>query len=145
MNASELRFRRLLKPVMEEQWMMTWHEDRGISPGVPDLHYVVFGDNPNGYRVGWLELKSIDREIGKASRIKVEPSQHQYIRRYLPYMPIHFLVRANKVVYLIDGKYAAALPLLDSPNSICAISLAHFDQDHIAVDLPPLLRNITRI
>jgi hypothetical protein len=128
---------------MAEQWMMTWHEDRGISPGVPDLHYVMRGDGE--YRVGWLELKSIDREISKTSRIKVEPSQHQYLRRWLPYMPIHFLVRANSVVYLVEGKYAAALPLLDSPNSICAISVAYFGQDRIDVDLPHILKKITRI
>jgi hypothetical protein len=128
---------------MTGQWMMTWHEDRGISPGVPDLHYVMLGDDK--YRVGWLELKSIDREITATSRIKIEPSQHQYMRRWLPHMPIHFLVRANKIVYLVDGKYAAALSLLDSPNSICAISVGHFHQDQIVTHLPPLLKVITRI
>lgn len=121
--------------------MMSWHEDGGISPGTPDLHYVVDTD----CRVGWLELKSKDREIGKSNRIQVEPSQHQYIRKWLPYMPIHFLIRANNIVYLVEGKYSSAVALMDSPNTICSISIAYFPQEDIRDKLPALLKTITRI
>lgn len=121
--------------------MMSWHENGGISPGTPDLHYVM----GTGHQVGWLELKSKDREITKSNRIQIEPSQHQYIRKWLPYMPIHFLIRANKVVYLVEGKYASTVAMLDSPNTICSISVAYFPQEDIRNRLPALLKTITRI
>jgi len=126
---------------MADHWMMTWHEGGAISPGVPDLHYSMGPE----YKVGWLELKSLDNEIGSPHPIKVEPSQHQYFRRWLPRMPIHFLVRANKIIYLVSAEYHTAIPQMRSPNEICAISLAYFPQAEIAVKLPPLLKQITRI
>lgn len=139
-NKSEQKFWHLIQKEMAGQWNVTRHEDKGVSPGVPDLHYSVGAD----CQIGWLELKSKDLEISKSCRIQVEPSQHQYIRKWHPLMPIHFLIRAKGIVYLVDGKYAAAIAALESPNTICAISIAHFPQDRIKTDLLPLLRTITR-
>ena len=141
MNAAELKFRHYLGPAMIEQWMMTWHEDRHISPGVPDLHYVIDTE----CRVGWLELKAIDTELTKSQRIKVEPSQHQYMRRWIPYMPIHFLIRVKRTVYLVDAKHHAALPEVHNAHDMFLLSSVTCDQSDIAEILTPTLKLLTRI
>ena len=139
----ELNFRHYIEPRMREEWMMTWHEDREISPGVPDLHYVMKGDVT--FRVGWLELKAIDKPIGKTSYIGVEASQHQYIRKWKDHMPIHFLVRIETQVYLIPGAYSTHLALARCLADIKLLSLVEFPQGEIATHLPPILKSITRI
>ena len=65
----ESKLRRSVDSRMAGSWLFTWHEDREISPGVPDLHYVMkptgeIGDIGTEYRVGWLELKAIDTNGG---------------------------------------------------------------------------------
>ena len=139
-NKTEQKFWHFIQKEMMGQWNVTRHEDKGISPGVPDLHYSVGED----CHIGWLELKAKSHEIDKGSRIQVEPSQHQYIRKWRPFMPIHFLIQARDTAYLIDGKYASAISALNSPNGICAISIAQIPMDRIKTDLLPLLRTITR-
>jgi hypothetical protein len=143
MSAVELKFRRFLGPAMADQWMMTWHEDRHISPGVPDLHYVMIDEA--AHRVGWLELKAMDIELSKLYRIRVEPSQHQYIRRWVPMMPIHFLIRVKRVIYLVDGKHHDALPEIHNANDMRLICTATCDQADIAKVLTPALKTLTRI
>lgn len=141
MNAAELKFRHFLGPAMVGNWMMTWHEDRHISPGVPDLHYVVDED----CRVGWLELKATDSELTKSNRIKVEPSQHQYMRRWLPYMPIHFLIRVKRTVYLVSGDHHATVPEIHNAHDMRLICATTCDQADIAKVLTPALKTLTRI
>lgn len=139
----ELNFRHYIEPKMREEWMMTWHEDRGISPGVPDLHYVM--KSSHHHRVGWLELKAIDKPIGNSSKIGVEASQHQYIRRWLHYMPIHFLVRVVDQVFVIPGKYHKELPNARCTADIAVITDLQFHQNLIAEELPRYLREQTII
>lgn len=143
----ELKFRHYLEPKMRDHWMMTWHEDREITPGVPDLHYVM--KNPEGdmrkYFVGWLELKSIDSQINSRHKISVEASQHQYIRRWLPYMPIHFLVRIVDRVFVIPGKYHRELADARCAADISVISAHQFHQSLIPEELPQYLREQTVI
>ena len=141
MKPAELRFRHWLGPKMADQWMMTWHEDRHISPGVPDLHYVM----GIGHRVGWLELKALDAGMINGYKIRVEPSQHQYIRRWLPFMSIHFLVRIKRHIYLIDGVEHVNLSAAVDENSLAAMSVCQFHQDDILKYLPDHLRKITGI
>lgn len=143
-TASELKFRHIVRDAMEGRWMMTWHEDRHISPGVPDLHYVVLDDGLD-HRVGWLELKSISTELTAQHRIKVEPSQHQYIRRWRPVMPIHFLVRVKQNIYLLDGNHHGALSELSDENTLLSLSLADMPQADIGAVLPAYLKIITRV
>lgn len=143
MNAAELKFRRFLGPAMAGEWMMTWHEDREISPGVPDLHYVP--KHEDLHRVGWLELKATDGALTKSNRIKVEPSQHQYIRKWRAYMPIHFLIRVKEEVFLIDGIHHGAIPEATEISTFMSLSLRWFHQDDTKLVLPDLLKTITRI
>ena len=144
-SKAELDFRHYIEPRMRSEWMMTWHEDRGISPGVPDLHYVPKSDGE--HRVGWLELKAIGVMIGSNAnaRIKVEPSQHQYIRRWGPHMPIHFMIRMVDWVYLVPGKYHVELAAARSLPDLLILSDLRFQQKEIAEKLPPFLRKVTAI
>lgn len=100
---------------MAGQWNMTWHEDREISPGVPDLSYVMRGGD---YEMGWLELKA-----GKD--FEVESSQHRWIQRHLGLIPIHFLVALGDYWVLVDGTRHLSLepgmklgPLMDLSDNV---------------------------
>jgi hypothetical protein len=156
MSLPELRFRRFIDPLMADQWLMTWHEDREISPGVPDLHYVMKIDNSVNlsvahpdrvptYRVGWIELKAKDTNVTKSQRITVEPSQHQYIRRWYPHMPIHFMVRIIDDVFVIPGKYHKELASAICLADVSILSDLHFKDRDIVVALPPFLRQVTAV
>ena len=131
---------------MRDQWMMTWHEDRQVSPGVPDLHYVPFAEGGirGDFRVGWLELKAIDKDISPRNKIGVEASQHQYIRRWGIYMPIHFLVCIIDRVFVIPGRYHSEIPNATCYADISALSDLQFQRQLIAEQLPPYLREMTR-
>lgn len=141
----ETKLRDYIKHPMSEHWMMTWHEDREISPGVPDLHYVMKGNPGEEFRVGWLELKAIDTRITKSQRIGVEPSQHQYLRRWVPYMPIHFMVRIQDQIYIVPGKWARELTQACCDADMKLLCDINFQQQELAVALPPFLKEITRI
>jgi hypothetical protein len=140
----ELKFRHYLEPRLAGQWLMTWHEDREISPGVPDLHYVMI-DEPHSFRVGWLELKATDLPLSKSNRIGVEPSQHQYIRRWCPHMPIHFMVCVIEHVFLVPGHLHKHLSGVDSEFDLRLISELDFHRSEIAIALPPYLKKVTQI
>lgn len=143
----EQKFRDYLEPRMRDHWMMTWHEDRQVSPGVPDLHYVSLpeGGDLGKFRVGWLECKAIDKDISIRNKIGVEASQHQYIRRWDAHMPIHFLIRIVDRVFVIPGRWHKELPDASCYADISALSDLQFHQSLIAEQLPPFLREITRI
>lgn len=141
----ETKLRSFIIHPMKEHWMMTWHEDREISPGVPDLHYVMKGEPGEQFRVGWLELKAIDTRITKSQRIGVEASQHQYLRRWVPLMPIHFLVRIQTRIYVVPGMWARELSQACCDTDMKLLSSIDFDQSQLADILPPFLKEITRI
>jgi hypothetical protein len=143
MSAAELKFRHFLKSAMTGEWEITWHEDRHISPGVPDLHYVMIDEA--AHRVGWLELKAMDVELSEIYRVRVEASQHQYMRRWLPRMPIHFLIRIKRAIYLVDGKHHSALTEIHNAHDMRLICTATCDQADIAKVLTPALKTLTRI
>lgn len=143
----ELKFRHFLAPKMQEYWLMTWHEDREISPGVPDLHYVM--NSPLGqlseYRVGWLELKAVDNPLNSRTKISVEPSQHQYIRRWLDKMPMHFLVRVIDRIYIIPAKWSKEIAVARCDYDLSIIAADEFHQSLITERLPAYLREETLI
>ena len=144
MKEAELNFRHLLAAKMKGRWLMSWHEDREISPGIPDLHYVMM-DDFNDYRVGWLELKAVDEELSSKVKIKIEPSQHQYITRWGNHTPIYFLIQVGKFVHLVDSQWHKEIPGMVETSALCGISMCWFRQDDIGTKLPTLLKSITRI
>lgn len=125
--------------------MFSWHEDREITPGVPDMHYCFRSNFEALYRVGWLELKALKGNLTKSHRITVEPSQKQYIRQWLDYMPIHFLIRINERIYLIPGAYADSLGAVDTIRDLEIISVIHFPQKELISQLIPKLQVITKV
>jgi hypothetical protein len=84
---------------MSGLWTFTWHEDREISPGVPDASYVMSG---TGYETGWLELKATHMKEGPY-RFKVEPSQHRWIDAHCDKVPVDFLIASAEKVWLVPG------------------------------------------
>lgn len=144
MNSPELKFRRLLGEKMKGLWLMSWHEDREISPGIPDLHYVM-NDDSTLFRVGWLELKAVDSELSNKTKIKIEPSQHQYITRWQSHMPIDFFIRIVDHVYLVDSQWHKVIPTFTDTKQMRGVSIDWFHIDHISTGLPALLKKITRV
>ena len=138
---AEMVFRKEVDNVISEECLFTWHEDRIISPGVPDLHYVC----KNGdFRVGWLELKAIHK-FGDGKRIHVEPSQHQYMRKWGAAMPIHFLIKVGKNIYLIPSSASREVAMATDEFYLAAASVSKFTMGDDFHTLPHTLREITRI
>lgn len=140
----ETQLRRSVDNKMGPYWKMTWHEDREITPGVPDLHYVMT-ERDVDYRVGWLELKAINTQITASQRIHVQPSQLQYARRWHMVMPIHFLVRVQERIFVIDAKYADHITRATCRGDLAVIADIQFDEDQMEDFLPQFLRDLTRI
>ena len=86
---------------MRGLWKQTWHETGAVSPGVPDSSYVM---NGGGHETGWLELKAT-REVkpGGAFKWGIEPSQHQWIEEHEAFVPVHLLLRAGDIHFLVPG------------------------------------------
>lgn len=104
----EMELRHNLAKAMRGKWRLTWHEDREIGPGVPDLSYVIL--NPGRHQTGWIELKAIRDPGGSPFKLKIEPSQHNWMNDHMELVPVHFLVGVGANIYLIDGRYH---PVLD--------------------------------
>lgn len=118
---------------MRQILLITWHEDREINPGVPDVSYVPINDL--GYhQTGWLELKAIDwpedplilgRSIPRA-KFKIEPSQHQWIGRHLNRIPIHFLVAYGPRCFFVDAIHHRRLAEPTQVTELAQISVGTF-------------------
>lgn len=81
---------------------MTWHEDREISPGVPDVSFVMNGGE---CETGWLELKAEDYpQSSTGVAFKFRPQQHTWIEEHYPICPVLILAAAGDLVFLIPGK-----------------------------------------
>lgn len=122
---AELQLRADVYRELHEFWVMTWHEDREISPGVPDVSYVMrFHVNP-GYETGWLELKAeLEPKEGGTVKFKVRPSQHDWTERYLGLVPIHYLCALGTTWYLIDGVHHKKLAEPQSHESLRGLAVA---------------------
>jgi hypothetical protein len=111
----ELKLRRDLKSRMGGHWLLTWHEDKEISPGVPDASYVMLSSSTipatkPGFETGWLELKACEEPKGDASlNFQIEPSQHQWIGAHSGRVPIHFLVAVGEMWFFIHARHHQAL------------------------------------
>jgi hypothetical protein len=101
MKHLELAFRQELKKVMNGLWLMTWHEDGLVNPGVPDVSYVM---NPGMSETGWLELKAIEGADKNGNyKFTLEPSQHRWINDHFSRVPVHILCATDTVCWLVPG------------------------------------------
>jgi aspartate-semialdehyde dehydrogenase len=132
----EGEFRDELSAAMKGRWLMTWHEDREINPGVPDISYVIHGDNNE---TGWLELKAI-RPQNRIS-IQIEQSQHMWISLHCNRVPVHFAVKIGSLVYVIDGAKHRELASAKLVKDIYDMSILVVTD--MKSQLPKLLRSFT--
>jgi hypothetical protein len=97
---SELEFRKYLNKQMNGLWLMTWHEDGLVNPGVPDVSYVMNGN----CETGWLELKAIEGADKNGNyKFTLEPSQHRWIDAHHDRVPVHILCATDAVCWLVPG------------------------------------------
>lgn len=137
----ETSLRRLVSQALSGLWLKTWHEDREINPGVPDLSYVITGGY---YETGWLELKRVEAasKTGKI-RFHIEPSQHRWIAAHCEMVPVHFLVGVGDVSWLVRGDCHQILDTPIDASMLDHISLAKMNPDTMRVVLYRALRTLT--
>lgn len=135
----ELIFRGEVDRAMNGLWTMTWHEDREINPGVPDLSYVM---NGSYYETGWIELKAI-RYDPKATQHKftLEPSQHTWISKHCTKIPVHLLLAiGDHATFLVSGCHHKRLAEPIDLNTLGQISTAKFERSAMRSTLHDVLK-----
>lgn len=127
---------------MKGIWLMTWHEDREINPGVPDISYVMNGGN---HETGWLELKATRSMPNKADefRFKIEASQHQWIEAHHRKVPVHFLLRTPLYIWLFPGQHHKLLAAPITVNTLMNLSAATMSPRNTRMTLYEYLRQFT--
>lgn len=138
----ELIFRGEVDRAMNGLWTMTWHEDREINPGVPDLSYVM---NGSYYETGWIELKAI-RYDPKATQHKftLEPSQHTWISKHCTKIPVHLLLAlGDNATFLVSGCHHKRLAGPIDLNTLEQISTAKFERSAMRSTLHDVLKCYT--
>jgi hypothetical protein len=127
---------------MKGHWEMTWHEDREVNPGVPDLSFVMFGGT---YETGWLELKAIEYDPNKvAHKFTLEPSQHRWIQAHHDKIPVYLYMRlGDKCDFLISGKWHAQFLNKVTVPRLEGMATAIIQPSSIRTTLPKILRTIT--
>lgn len=138
----EMLFRAKLSKAMRNKWRLTWHEDREIGPGVPDLSYVMVA--PGQHQTGWLELKAIKDPGENPFKFKIEPSQHEWFNDHAGLIPAHFLVEVGSRSYLVGG---AMHEMLDEPMCITQLekwSMVSFNEYELS-GLGLVLHELTKI
>lgn len=137
MNKRELEFRRDLLDQMSGLWYPTIHVENHLSPGVPDMSFVLIAE---GFETGWMELKS----VVKAADVFVEASQHRWFERHYRFIPTCFLVEVNRTVFVIPGsRHAQLISLTD--DKLVAHSICRFSRDGLAHKLRPVLVSMTKV
>lgn len=137
----EAAFRHFLADAMRDHWHMTWHEDGGISPGVPDLHYVMKSKD-NSFNIGWLELKACSA-FDSNLNFKVEPSQHAYFEKWARLMPIHFCIRIGDRIVILDAKHHRELALCKKIEQLIELPITYFHKSDISKVLTLILKKVT--
>ena len=128
----EMEFRKDIGQWMKGRWRMTWHEDREINPGVPDISYVML---PRDYETGWLELKAIRQPKTDNYKFTVEPSQHEWISLHAGLVPVHFLMRAGEHIWLVEGKHHLKLMAPHTLAELNQLGFHMFNEDKL-IELP---------
>jgi hypothetical protein len=135
----ETVLRRVVKNGMSGAWEMTWHEDRQVSPGTPDISYVMF-DN---CETGWLELKALDGLERQPWTFKLEPSQPSWIERHAGRIPINLLVAVGTHCWLLDGRSWVILQRPIREEQLTHASLVQFEFPDMRRVLTPELIRLT--
>lgn len=138
----EGEFRGFLDKAMSGAWIMTWHEDREINPGVPDVSYVM---TCGEYETGWLELKAIRYDSKKEKhKFTLEPSQHSWIQAHCKRVPVHLLLcLGDYLVFLVDGALHGRFAEAISIEELRSISTATIPKSDLRVQLTLQLRQLT--
>lgn len=139
----ESRFRGGIAKAMYFHWLLTWHEDREINPGVPDISFVM---KSGDYETGWLELKACMITAAKPkTNFHIEPSQHTWMRNHAGIIPAYFLIQINdERCYLVHGEKHQELAVPLTTEQLEALSMASFESTRIRQTLPALLQGLTR-
>lgn len=138
----EGQFRDYLDKVMKGAWIMTWHEDREINPGVPDVSYVM---TCGEHETGWLELKAIHYDAKKQKhKFNLEASQHSWIQAHCERVPVHLLLcLGDYLVFLVDGSHHRRLGEALTIEELKSISTATIPKSDLRVQLTLQLRQLT--
>jgi hypothetical protein len=137
MNKRELDFRRDLLDQMAGLWYPTIHVENHLSPGVPDLSFVLIA---KGFETGWVELKSVI----KPADVFVEASQHRWFERHCQYVPTCFLIDVNGTVFVVPGARHSQLMSVTN-DKLIDNSTHRFLRDGLAHKLRPILMSMTRV
>lgn len=136
----ETILRRAVKIGMSGTWELTWHEDRQVSPGTPDISYVML----IGYcETGWLELKALAVEAKEPYSFKLEPSQPEWMERHVNRIPVHFLVAVGKSCWLISGMDWKLLQKPIYRSTLDDIAYVRFEIPDMRAKLVPTLQQLT--
>lgn len=138
---SEFEFRHRVRDAMKGLWRLTWHEDRHINPGVPDISFVMLGGD---CETGWLELKALSKLPPSGElQFKVEPSQIEWAKNHRALVPVLFLVCLEYEWFLFTGAWAEFLGDISYQRMYdgCA---AHGILDDLRSTLPPILIELTK-
>lgn len=117
---------------------MTWHEDRQVSPGVPDASYVMAGGD---YETGWLELKA-ELPMDKI-KFELQPAQHDWISRHHSVVPVHFLCAVGDYWFILDGSKHGLLAEPITVSGLKINSVANFSEADARSRLPLILKDVT--
>lgn len=137
----EGKLRQCVKEQMSPHWLITWHEDREINPGVPDLSFV---PRTGSHETGWIELKRVLVAPGEQVKFKIEPSQHQWVEAHCPLIPVHFIVAVNDVCYFVPGSSHRELSQNLHLEALGNMALSTFPMRDMAPALTRLGNMITK-
>jgi len=138
----EGEFRDYLDRAMRGLWLMTWHEDREINPGVPDVSYVM---NGLFHETGWLELKAIRYDEKKEEhKFTLEPSQHAWFEAHCKKIPVHLLLcLGDHFVFLVDSSFHKEFVRPLTIDKLRMISTATIPKSDLRFQLPDHLKRLT--
>ena len=142
MNKLELEFRKRLCDKMAGRWLVAIHVENHLNPGVPDLSYVMLDQFKPIYETGWLELKAAEHRA--VPKFEVEPSQHNWMRRYAHRVPTHFLVLVGTRCYLLDGKVHSLLVGSVTLEQLQEWAIVAFEEQELIQTLPIILKGLTQ-
>jgi hypothetical protein len=111
---------------MRGYWLMSWHEDREVNPGVPDISYTF---NDGKHETGWLELKAIAKPVNGRHKFILQPSQHRWIATHWEHIPIHFLLAIPDRFWLVPGQYHYMLTRAVNIDDLNSIGSNHVRQN----------------